>query len=66
MNQPILFQRLAAWRKAHRFALQVAALFIDIATPFALFAALSAAQIILGAILLALLASGLILTIWAG
>lgn len=66
MKKPTFLKPLAAWRKAHRYPLQVAALLVGIATPFALFAALSAGQVALAGALFGVLALGLALTWWAG
>ncbi len=65
MKQAAWFQRLASWRKAHRFGLQIAALLIGLSAPFAIFAALSAGQVILAVVFFFLLTLSMALTFWA-
>jgi hypothetical protein len=55
-----------AWRKKHRYALQVAALILGVLAPFGIYAALTLGLGWLGVLLFSLLAVAMLLTAWAG
>jgi len=55
-----------AWRKKHRYALQVVALILGVLTPFGIYVALTLGLGWVAALLFSLLSVAMLLTAWAG
>ena len=65
-ENPSFFQKILAWRKCRRYALQVAALIAAVLASFGIFFALSAGLNGLAVGCFTLLAASMLITAWAG
>lgn len=58
--------RILAWRKRHRYALQVAALLLGVLAPFAIYLSIVSGWSWLAWVSFILLAAAMLITAWAG
>lgn len=65
-EKPSFYQKILAWRKRRRYALQVVALIAAVLASFGIFFALSAGLNGLAVGFFTLLAAGMLITVWAG
>jgi len=65
-ENPSFFQKILAWRKRRRYALQVAALIAAVLASFGIYFALRAGLEGLAVGFFALLAASMLITAWAG